>query len=88
MRPAKPGYAAIQIAPRTAGLTHASGRVPLTRLTGAAAPQFVDVAWKIEGRRIELAARTPEGISSEIVLPDGTRKRFERGGECKLEAAV
>lgn len=84
VRPAKQGYAAIQIAPHATGLTHARGRVPLTRLSGRTPPQFVEVAWKLENQQFHLTARVPDGIPCEIVLPDGTRKMFENGGACLL----
>jgi hypothetical protein len=86
VRPAKPGYGAIQIVPKPAGLTFARGRVPLTRLSGSMPAKFVDVAWEISGKRIKLDATVPDGISCEIVLPDGSRKTVERGGQCTLEA--
>ena len=85
VRPQSPGYAAIQIAPKPAGLTHAKGRVPLTRLTSAEPARFVTVSWSITGGRFKLNATTPAGIPCAIVLPDGTRKIFAKGGECVAE---
>lgn len=88
VRPAKPGYAAIQVAPKVAGLTHASGRVPLTRLTGSATALFVDVKWNLSGGRFSLSVKAPEGIPCELILPNGTRQMNARGGACTLDGAL
>ena len=66
IRPAEPGFKKIRIRPIPGGtLTHAEAtyrsiRGPITS------------AWKIEDGLFKLHVEIPEGVSAEVVLPDGT----------------
>ncbi|MFD0673542.1 alpha-L-rhamnosidase C-terminal domain-containing protein [Cohnella sp. GCM10027633] len=70
VQPEEPGYAAIRIAPKLAGLTWARGE--------AATPRgIVKVEWRVEGEgaaaRFELRAEAPAGVPVVVELPDGSR---------------
>ena len=84
VRPGEPGYAVIAIEPKPAGLTHARGRVPLTRLDAAVPARFVEVAWRIEKGTFTLIASSPKGIPCRVTLPDGSVQSFPKGGKIKL----
>ena len=90
VRPAQPGYAAIGIEPKPAGLEFARGRVPLTRLNAAEPARFVQVDWRIEAGRFVLKLELPEGVPGLATLPDGARHELRQGGpvwlECELPA--
>jgi Glycogen debranching enzyme len=72
VRPALPGFAAIEIAPAVV-LPEASGVVP----TPAGE---VRVSWRQDGRSVLLEADAPEGVPVHVRLPDGTSHTFARGG--------
>ena len=88
VRPAQPGYAAIGIEPKPAGLTFARGRVPLTRLAGGEPARFVCVDWRIEAGRFAFRAESPAQVPCRVRLPDGSESHFPRGGEVRLECAM
>ncbi len=85
VRPAEPGYAAIAIEPKPAGLRFARGRVPLTRVSAAEPARFVHVDWRIEGARLVFAARSPEGIPVRVSLPGAATKLLPNGGQVEME---
>ncbi|MFD2327941.1 alpha-L-rhamnosidase C-terminal domain-containing protein [Cohnella sp. GCM10020058] len=70
VQPEEPGYRTVRIAPRTGGLTWASGEAK----TPAG---LVKVSWKLNetngGTRFALSGEAPEGVPVVVVLPDGTR---------------
>ncbi len=87
VRPDKPGYAAIGIEPKPAGLRFARGRVPLTRLSGPEPARFVHVGWRIQDGRFILSAEAPKGVPCRVRLPDRAERQFPRGGRIALEVA-
>lgn len=74
VRPLKPGFATVLIAPQTTGLEWARGRVPVP---GGA----VAVAWNhdAKGQRFELRVELPEGLPAEIELPVAGRVVVHEG---------
>jgi alpha-L-rhamnosidase len=78
IRPDAPGFAAITVAPQTEGLDHASG--------GMQSPAGrIDVSWERAGTRVTARVTAPDGVSTTIVLPGGTRS-FPDGGTVELTA--
>ena len=73
IRPARPGFAEIEIAPAAPVFSQASGTMP----TPAGE---VRVAWRREERGFSLEADAPPGVPVLIRLPDGTTHTFPRGG--------
>jgi len=88
VRPAEPGYAAIAIEPKPAGLIRARGRVPLTRLSGDQPTRFVNVDWRIDGDKFIFQADTPEGIPCRVLLPGGEAQEFPDGGHIEMKTPV
>ena len=72
VQPEEPGYAVIRIAPKSAGLTWASGEVITPR-------GLVKVAWRFTGEgeaaRFELEGEVPVGVPVIVQLPDGSRHK-------------
>ncbi|MBI2303076.1 MAG: hypothetical protein HYU66_29565 [Armatimonadetes bacterium] len=67
VRPLEPGWRRVLIAPRRAGLSRVSGKVP--------APQGdVAVAWRVEGGTWHVSATVPAGMAAVVDLGDGTRR--------------
>ena len=62
MRPHKPGYAQVLVAPHPGTLTFAQGRVPTPH-----GP--VDCYWKCDDNRFDLAVEVPAEIPTRIELP-------------------
>lgn len=63
IEPLEPGWARTRIAPRTAGLSAAKGKVPT--LLGP-----IQVAWTIKGQQLELSCRIPEGTTALVEFPE------------------
>ncbi|TVQ23512.1 MAG: hypothetical protein EA382_09775, partial [Spirochaetaceae bacterium] len=78
VRPGTPGFATIDIAPQTDGLTHARGGIvsPAGR---------IDVEWRRDGAIVSVSATVPKGVPTRIALPGGKRT-FERGGRIEFSA--
>ncbi len=67
VRPAEPGWEAIEVRPHPLRLTSASG-------TAVTPKGPVSVAWTAEGDKLSVSVRAPEGVPVTIVYPDGTRE--------------
>jgi len=63
VEPVEPGWTRTRIAPRTAGLQWAKGKVP-TRLGP------IHVAWKIRDGQLEMTCRIPEGTTAVLEFPE------------------
>ncbi|HVU35624.1 MAG TPA: alpha-L-rhamnosidase C-terminal domain-containing protein [Opitutaceae bacterium] len=72
VEPTIPGFAAVRIAPRRCGLTHAAGRVCTPH-----GP--IAVRWRIHGGRWELDIAAPPGLAVTAVGPDRVEHRFDGG---------
>jgi len=64
VEPLEPGFKTFRIAPQTAGLTHAKGKVPTPH-----GP--IEVSWKIEGGKCILEFSFPEGTAPEVTMGPG-----------------
>ncbi len=78
--PRAPGFAAIEIAPRRCGLTHARGRVCTPR-----GP--VAVEWRAEHGRFAITIDAPAATPVHLRLPGGRRHEFP-GGKFSAEEAL
>ncbi|MBQ8526073.1 MAG: hypothetical protein IJ460_05090 [Clostridia bacterium] len=70
----------INIIPYTGGLTYAKGRVP-TRFG------FVDVHWETDGGKFTILVNAPQGVTKNIVMPDGSEYTFTEksaGFQCEI----
>lgn len=82
VQPAEPGFARIRIAPRPSGLTWASGTVATPKGT-------VDVSWRLSEERVfRLSVRSPAGVPTLIVLPNGESRESDEGGELEASCAL
>jgi len=72
VKPMEPGFRAILIEPRLAGLTYASGEAITPRGT-------VRVDWKREGGTFRISVVGPAGTPVVVRLPDGMEHRAEVG---------
>lgn len=70
--PLKPGFAAVQIKPHLAGLTHATGSLCTPR-------GLIEVAWKLAGGQFAIEIKLPAGIAATLVTPNGITRRFDGG---------
>lgn len=71
--PARPGFSAISIEPRTGLLRWAKGTVPTVR-------GLVEVEWEKTGRDFKFRTNVPEGVPAIIKLPDGSEHQLQNGG--------
>jgi alpha-L-rhamnosidase len=70
--PRTPGFAAIDIAPRHCGLTHARGRVCTPR-------GDVVVAWQVKNDRFAIDIEAPAATPVHVRLPGGVQREFNGG---------
>ncbi|WP_394525522.1 family 78 glycoside hydrolase catalytic domain [Paenarthrobacter nicotinovorans] len=75
IRPAAPGYAAVEIAPHPwIPLTHASATVETRN-------GEVRSSWKVQDGRFILDIATAHGVPTSVVMPDGTRHVSNGGAQ-------
>jgi hypothetical protein len=81
IRPYKPGFEEIMIAPHTEVGAYARGAAPTPR-------GLVRVAWHREGsgERVHLEAETPQGVLTRVKLPGRTPRLYRAGGKIILPA--
>ncbi|MFD2329349.1 family 78 glycoside hydrolase catalytic domain [Cohnella sp. GCM10020058] len=80
VRPGRPGYAEIIVAPKPLQLTWAQGSVATHR--GA-----VEVEWTLDEETVfRMTGHGPEGIPLTVVLPNGERIEFKDGGRFEASA--
>lgn len=77
VRPGRPGFTEVVVAPQTDGLTHANGSVPTP-----AGP--VEVSWTREGTLVRVEAKAPAGVPLTVVIGG---ERFESAAGGALSAA-
>lgn len=81
VRPLKPGWKEIEIRPEALYINDMKGSITTPEGT-------VSVSWEKDKGMFKIKGDLPEGVTGVLVLPDGSKKEYPRGGlftaECKL----